>query len=171
MTKGAESYLLTKHSRVVQQLERIASGRGSPATILRHAFMAALDPNASTMAKETYAALRYRFRNELISAPNGVRYRLPALQRDYVRYVLVERYVQSKKTWDEAYQLTSEYVSASRSKPLSPSTIPKTHAKIKKLLKDEKMRKFLEGLEFEFQVALGQDPPVGSFVDPDFLRG
>lgn len=171
MMQGPATSHVQDHAGIVQLMEKVASGVGSPASILQHAMMAAMSPNASRMAAETYAALRDRFRSKLIRGPDGDWHDLSSLQREYVRYVLVERFRAAGHKGQSAYHMTSEYIGDG--KHLAPSTISGTHHKIKNLLKIPGMQVFCRGLEYEFQIALcgNETPPQGSIVEPDFMLG
>jgi hypothetical protein len=132
--------------------------------------MAAMSKSASRKAKETYEALRDRFRLKPVRGPDGALHDLISLQRDYVRYVLVERCRMAGHKGLAAYHIASEYLA--NDGDVSWSTVRDTHSKIKKLLKLPGMATFCQGLEYEYQIALyGDDPPpAGSIVDPEFMR-
>ena len=83
--------LVKTPAEITRSLEKIADGSDAPAHILQHAMMVAMSPNASARAKATYEALRTHCRSEMVRAPDGALHNLVSLQRDYVRYVLVER--------------------------------------------------------------------------------
>jgi hypothetical protein len=158
------------HAGVTRYLEQMADGIGSPAYMLQHAMMAAMSKNASTRAKATYQALRAYFRSEPIRAPDGALYHLISLQRDYVRYELVERCRAAGHKGLKAYHIASDYLADGPHAQWN--TVRDTHRKIKSLLKMPGMKAFCQGLDYEFQIALyGDDePPAGSIVQPDFMR-
>lgn len=158
------------HVGIVRLLDKFAYGQTSPAAELLHAHMAAFRPNATDRDLRRYQALRDHLLTKLIAAPNGHKYKLKTLQRKYLRYQLTVRYRDRGETWENAWQLTSEYVSASQ--PFSQSTVKDSYAEIKKLLAEEGMKRFCWGLEYEFQIALygEQEPPAGTLLHPDFLR-
>lgn len=163
---------LKDHQGIIEQLEQIADGTSTPTAMLTLRFHRALKPNASTNAHIDYKAVRVYLLKVPIKAPNGISYKLPALQRDYLRFTLVERYKQSGETWDSSCVKASEYLS--EFKTVEPLTVRDSHAKMKKkiIANDPKMAQFCAGLEYEFQVALYLEgtPPPGTFVDPEFLR-
>lgn len=170
MTKGPVPSNFKDHAEIVQSMEKIASGVGSPASILQHAMMAAMSKNASQKAKETYEALRDRFRSKPVRGPEGALYKLSSLQREYVRYVLVERYRAAGHKGHSAYCMASDYLTGDNH--VAWDTVRDTHNKIKKLLAVPGMVIFCQGLEYEFQIALYGDetPPAGSLIEPDFMQ-
>ncbi|MGN6470171.1 MAG: hypothetical protein ACTHLC_11360 [Rhizobiaceae bacterium] len=162
----------TLHLGVLTFLDRVADSTLSPAVDLLHAQLAATKPTANDRDRRDYEALRDHLLKRWVPAPNGVKYRLTTLQRKYLHHQLTRRYKASGATWEAAWQSAAEYCSIGKKKPIPASTVKDHYSYIENLLKQDGMRKFCRGLEYEFQIAVHGDkePPVGTFLDPEFLR-
>ncbi len=171
MTKVQSSSPKWLHRDVVGLLDRIAAGNCSPSIELLHAYMAASRTTAGNRDRRLYDALRDHFIKKWAMAPNGIKYRLTTLQRKYLRHQLVIRYRATGETWEAAAERASDYLGPWD--PTASSTVRDSYAEVQKMLEHDGMTGFCRGLEYEFQIAIyGKDaPPLGSFIEPDFLRG
>lgn len=155
---------------IISDLEKRTDLKSLPIMDLILANFKSLRSDQSGKYDRNLESVRQYFENNLIEAPDGNLYKIWSLQRDYLRYVLVERFHEAGKTWDSAYEEAAEYLCVA--KKVNATTVRDSHSKIKKLLKKDGMREFCHGLEYEFPVAMSRDgpPKPGTYVDPYFLR-
>jgi hypothetical protein len=160
------SKFLKTPSEVIKHLDKFASINGnSPTAEITHAALLAWRANATQNDLRSYEALCDHFKGKLVQAPNGQKYKIVSLQREYLRYVLVERFRLGGAKWAVAYEQAAKYVG------IEKGTAADSHGKMKNVvLKHPEMKAFCTGLEFEFQIALYNGvPPLGSYIEPDFL--
>lgn len=150
-------------------MERLAKGTSAPAAEITVLHLRAMRKDATLFDKRRYAAVRDHFETKPVEAPDGSKYKLKALQRIYLRYVLVKRYKQDGNTWDASCELTSEYLCSSH--PVSPKTVMDSYSEMKKILGHPKMPAFCKGLEYEYPVAMAGDdePASGTYLNPEYF--
>ena len=156
-------------AEMIAKLSSLAEGTSSPAAEITALCLLAARKDATSVDKRRYAALRVHFETVPVEGPDGKSHKLKTLQRQYLRYVLVERFKEAGNTWDASYQLASDYLVAGS--PVSATTVRDSHAAMKKLLKHPKMPPFCKGLDYEYPVAMAGDgkPTPATYVDPDFF--
>lgn len=156
-------------AEMIAKLVSLANGTSSPAAEITALCLLASRKDATLVDKRRFAALRVYFETVPVDGPDGKTHKLKTLQRQYLRYVLVERFKQAGNTWDASYQMASDYLVAGS--PVSASTVRDSHAAMKKLLKHPKMPTFCKGPDYEYSVAMAGDgkPTPATYVDPDFF--
>lgn len=154
---------------MIAKLDSLAKGTSSPAAEITALCLQATRKEATSVDKRRFAAMRDYFETTSIEGPDGKPHKLKTLQRQYLRYVLVERFKDAGNTWDASYELASEYLCAGS--PVSAPTVRDSHAKMKKMLKQPKMQAFCKGLDYEYPVAMAGDetPELATFLDPDYF--
>lgn len=167
MTKPASFF--TDGAGIIAKLGNITNATSSPAAEITALSLRAFRKGATLVDKRDYSALRDHFEKASIAAPNGSSYKLKALHRNYLRYVLVEGYRHMGNTWETSYELASKYLCSAS--PIDPTTVRDSHAKMKKDLTHPNMPGFCRGLEYEYPIAMAGDeiPSKGSYLEPDFF--